>query len=338
MNNRLNTENIPEVSILMSCYNGSRWLSEAIESILIQTYKSFELLLVNDGSTDDTWNIIQFYKNLDNRIIAINKKNTGLADSLNLGINMARGRWIVRIDQDDICDTKRLEQQINFLYKNPLVVLLGSGFVEIDDKNRILKKHKYPSQHNKLVRCLEKSKRFFPHSSACYRLDIVKEIGGYNTRIRRAEDRDLWLKFATKGKIACMSNYLVSIRKHSNQMSLENNGQNQFCDAISSEVCYWLRKYGYQDPSTCSNIIVWKKFHCWIEHRIEDLGVFNNRKAWSLARVEYFSKKNRFISTLAFIIKLIQNQNSIGLIWEKIFGSNISKRLAIEWMKNNILK
>ena len=81
MNNRLNTENIPEVSILMSCYNGSRWLSEAIESILIQTYKSFELLLVNDGSTDDTWNIIQFYKNLDNRIIAINKKNTGLADS-----------------------------------------------------------------------------------------------------------------------------------------------------------------------------------------------------------------------------------------------------------------
>src|SRR2546430_2514522 len=107
----------PEVSVLMSCYNATRWLHEAIHSVLVQTHDKFELILVDDGSTDETWNIIQSYRDRDQRIVAISKKNTGLADSLNVGIARAKGAWIARLDADDLCEPTRLEEQLDFVRK-----------------------------------------------------------------------------------------------------------------------------------------------------------------------------------------------------------------------------
>ena len=131
----------PEVSVLMSCYNASRWLHEAIDSVLTQTFENFEFVLVDDGSTDDTWNIIQSYRDRDERIVPISKKNTGLPDSLNVGIAKARGAWIARLDADDVCEPTRLEEQVKFVSKHPEVVLLGTGCVEIDEQGGVKKKH-----------------------------------------------------------------------------------------------------------------------------------------------------------------------------------------------------
>ena len=105
----------PAVSVVMSCYNASRFLAEAIESILRQTFTDFEFIIIDDGSTDDTLDIIRTYAQTDPRIVVIEKANTGLADSLNVGIGAARGEWIARQDADDVSFPDRLFHQIEFL-------------------------------------------------------------------------------------------------------------------------------------------------------------------------------------------------------------------------------
>src|SRR5687767_6042714 len=99
----------PECSVVMSCYNASAWLSEALDSVLNQTFQDFELIIVDDGSTDDTRKIIEEYAARETRIVSIVKANSGLADSLNVGVARARGRWVARLDADDVCEPERLE-------------------------------------------------------------------------------------------------------------------------------------------------------------------------------------------------------------------------------------
>lgn len=328
----------PKVSVLMSCYNGSRWLRQAIESILVQTFTSFELILINDGSIDDTWKIIESYRDIDSRVVAINKKNTGLADSLNFGISIAKGKWIARLDQDDLCESTRLEEQVSFMLKHPNVVLLGSGFIEFDEHDKVIKKHTYPNSHKDLVHNLERSKKFFPHSSAFYIVEVVKQIGGYNTRINRAEDRCLWLELASKGVIACQPIPLVKIRKHADQMSLDENGKSQFCDSTSVEVCYFLRKYGYNDPSNETDHNEWILFHKWIEARILALGIIEKRNAWIYARKKFFKNKNKIFGIISFLRVLIRSGYVFSLLLEKYFGSSLSSKLAREWILSNTNK
>ena len=323
----------PKVSVLMSCFNGSRWLHEAIDSVLAQTFATFEFILVDDGSTDETWNIIESYRGRDERIVAISKENTGLADSLNVGIAQASGAWIARLDADDLCEPARLEQQVNFVRKHPEVVLLGTGFIEIDKRGQAIKKQLYPSSHRELVWHLERMRRFFPHSSAFYRADMVRQVGGYNSRIHRAEDWRLWLELSLRGKIACLSKPLVRIRKHSSQISLANNGRVQLCDATAATVCHFLRKAGYKDPSVGANADEWIDFMIWIRNRIEESDVYERRQAWVDARAKHFATKNKLMATLRTGIGLLQSGHASTLMWEKLFGSSLPQRLAQEWMQ-----
>jgi len=322
----------PDVTVLMSCYNGSKWLEEAIISVLNQTYKAFEFVLINDGSSDETWNIIQKYSKIDNRIVAINKLNSGLADSLNFGISIARGKWIARIDDDDLSEPNRLLEQFEYVQKNPNIVLLGSGFTEIDENKVFIKKHLYPRSHKQLLKNLERSKKFFPHSSAFYRTDVVKNIGGYNKRILRAEDRCLWLNIATIGEIACLSKPLVVVRKHSDQISLVENGRIQLCDVTAVEVCHFLKKFGYKDPSNELDINKWLEFRKWVEERIFILEIFQRQELWVNARKKYFNTKNKFYAINIFIKDIIHTGNFFNIFYEKIFGSTLPKKLAKEWI------
>lgn len=325
----------PEVSVLMSCYNGSRWLHEAIDSVLAQTFEAFEFILVDDGSTDETWSIIQSYRDRDGRIVAISKQHTGLADSLNVGIAQAKGAWIARFDQDDLNEPTRLEEQVNFVRNHPEVVLLGTGFFEIDEHGRVIKKHLYPSGHRKLVRRLEHLRGFFPHSSAFYRVDLVRQLGGYKLHILRADDWRLWLELASLGKIACLAKPLVRCRRHSSQMSLDGNGRRQYYDKIGATVCHLLSKAGYEDPSVSASEEKWIAFLNWVENRIEESGAFAGRKAWVDARATFFTSQNRLAGALRFGARLMQSGHASALVWEKFFGASLAQRLAREWMVAN---
>ncbi len=289
----------------MSCYNGSRWLVEAIDSVLAQTFKNFELILVDDGSKDNTPEIIKAYADRDARVVAVPKKNTGLADSLNAGLALAKGAWVARIDQDDLCEPYRLESQLVFASGHPGLVLLGSGFAEIDEKGTIVKECRYPQKHAGLVARLERLRGFFPHSSAFYRAGVARRAGGYNTRITRAEDRRLWLELSLQGEIACLPEHLVRIRKHPGQMSLDNKGTRQFCDATAATVCHFLQKAGCNDPSVRESEDEWISFLSWIENRMEHLGTLERRKAWTEARTEYLAMENRQVGVLRRYLSVI---------------------------------
>jgi glycosyltransferase involved in cell wall biosynthesis len=323
----------PSVTVLMSCYNAARWLHQAIESVLRQTTKNFEFILLDDGSTDETWSIIQDYCNRDARIVAISKKNTGLADSLNVGIAQARGEWIARLDADDLCESTRLEEQIKFVHKHTDVVLVGTGCLEIDEHGRFTRKRSFPTKHQTLVRRLERLQPFFPHSSAFYRTDLARQAGGYNGRIRRAEDLRLWLEISLQGQLACLPKPLVRIRTHAFQISREDNYRRAFFDATAATICHFLRKAGYKDPSVHANEADWIIFLKWVEKQTDVPPAFERLKVWRDARASYFAAGNKATGLIHFANRLLKSGHASALMLEKYFGSLVPQRLAREWMK-----
>ncbi len=324
----------PDVSVLMSCYNASRWLHEAIDSVLAQTHSNFELILINDGSTDETWNIIQNYQDRDQRIVALSKQNTGLADSLNVGLSKAKGAWIARLDADDFCEPMRLEQQLDFVRNHPEVVLLGAGFVEIDEAGRSIKTQLYPSRHRKLLRHMERSQRFFPHSSAFFSRQLARDVGGYNPLFRKTQDRDLWFRFAERGEIACLADCLVRVRKHMAQISKSTEGVPQLVYGTAASVCHFLRIQGVPDPASRGET-AWQELIKWLDRRILEEGVFEARKTWIDARSAYFATESRLTGAIRFGTGLLRSGYTCPLVWEKCFGTSLPERLAREWMKQS---
>ena len=123
---------VPQVSVVMSCYNASKTLAEATDSILKQTFRDFEFIIVDDGSADNTLEILKKYQQDDNRIsIIANNHNLGLAASLNVGIKSAKALLIARMDADDIAFPNRLEEQVDFLRQYPNVDILGTGIIQM---------------------------------------------------------------------------------------------------------------------------------------------------------------------------------------------------------------
>lgn len=328
----MNDSTNPAVTVLMSCYNGGRWLAAAIESVLAQTFDDFEFILVDDGSSDDTRDIIRNYQRRDGRIIAIFKENTGLADSLNVGIERAKGEWIARIDQDDLCEPERLDLQLAYVRNHPEVVLLGTGFVEIDAQGRTIKQHTYAPDHDSLARNLAYYRCFFPHSSAFYRLDAVQKVGGYNTHYSRAEDRKLWLELVSLGKLACLPLPLVKVRKHAQQMSLDENGRRQFCDGMAATVSFFLLKAGCPDPSTYSSDVDWLNFIRWIEKKVDDDGVFERHASWMAASSDFYSSGGGANGLLRFCLWLMRSGHAVLMMKDRLYGSTLPQKLARKWL------
>jgi glycosyltransferase involved in cell wall biosynthesis len=327
----------PEITVLMSCYNAEAWLDEAIESVLSQTYKNFEFILVDDGSTDNTLHLIQKHEKIDSRIKVITKVNTGLSDSLNVGIAQAQGTWTARIDADDICEPTRLEKQLDFVKNRPQTILLGTGFLEIDANGEIIKQHQYPTEDKVLKSNLEKCLRFFPHSSAFYRTANVQAIGGYNKKYANTQDWDLWLRLSESGELACLNEPLVRIRQHQNQISHAGSGKVSTIEVQMARTTHFLRKLGFKDPTT-EDESEWIGFRDWVEQRVDEEGIFEIRKTWLTARGKFFRHNNRLIGALDFTKHLFSSANPATLIKNQFMGSDLPRRLAQQWMQVSALK
>lgn len=325
----------PAVSVLMSCYNAERWLRESVDSVLSQTFRNLELILVDDGSTDDTRAIIQSYCERDSRIVPLFKSNSGLADSLNAGIAIARGAWIARLDADDLCEPERLYAQVNFIQKNGDVVLLGTGYVEVDEFGRKLLDHRFPSSHRILVRHLERMQCFFPHSSALIRVDTLRAVGGYSTLMRKAQDWHLWLKLSRSGRVSCLPVSLVKFRKHAQQVSKENSGRSQLCYGLAATVCHFLAMRGVTDPSISSVGLSWHEFFSWVEQRMLDDGLHGRLKSWVDARAESLLAEQKLLGALRFGVRILRARDARLLVWEKVFGTSLPKRLARQWIRRS---
>lgn len=321
------------ITVLMSVYNGERWLSESISSVLRQSHSDFEFIIVNDGSTDASLDIMNSFAVSDSRIKLIDKSNTGLADSLNVGINEAQGEWIARIDADDICEPQRLEIQSGVAASNRDAVFVGSGLILIDEYGSVIARRSYNRHHAILLRDLYSAHAFPPHSSAFFRTDVAKRIGGYRTRIKRAQDCDLWLRLSEHGELLSVSEELVQIRKHSHQVSYEDAGRRQKIDSRVAIVSYFLRNQGVSDPvSGCKERF--EIFREWIIKQLEYDSSFSY-----FAFAEYISsifKKKRSIqaSAFEFISTIICSPRfSARYFISKLFGDTFPRKYAEKWIR-----
>jgi glycosyltransferase involved in cell wall biosynthesis len=327
-------EYMPSITVLMAVYNGERWLAESIQSVLEQTFTNFEFIIINDGSDDGSLQIINQFSKKDSRIRVYNKKNSGLADSLNYGIAEARGEWIARIDADDICSLDRLQKQIEHVRLNTDLVLVGSGLVIIDENGQQSKVHLYPDRHSRLTRRLFRASPFFAHSSAFFKLCSVRELGGYRTQFHRSQDQDLWLRLAETGRIACVREPLVLIRKHTQQISLDNSGQRQFVYSHMAMTSYCLRLMGQVDPVKLSTKEEFDNFRTFILQRLKDDNFFEYQELVDELKVN-ISKANTKYAKLNIVAKntLLKPDLVYRYLKYRFLGSNLPIKFAREWIK-----
>lgn len=201
------------VSIILPTYNGAVFIEKAIQSVTAQTYTNWELLVIDDGSIDDTQSIVRAYEVSDPRIkYTRNESNLGIQKTLNKGLAMAQGIYIARIDDDDRWhDTEKLQKQVAHIEQNPSCVLVGTGVVVIDECEKEVVRYLVP-ETDQAIRSQLLGKNCFVHSSVLFRKDIAQGVGGYDetTATRHVEDWDLWLRLGTKGMLANLPTYSVS--------------------------------------------------------------------------------------------------------------------------------
>ena len=211
----------PVVSVVMPVYNGERFLAEAVESVLGQTYANFELVAVDDASTDASGRILDRYRDPRVRVLK-NDRNLGGARSANRGIAEARGVYVARLDQDDVSLPRRLEKQVEFLERHPDIAVVGTWAEIIDEQGREIGHRRFATESADLREALL---RFcaLVHSSVMFRRDPVMAAGSYGTSAlgRHCRDYELWLRLSETLRLANLPEVLVKYRVHPEQMSAE---------------------------------------------------------------------------------------------------------------------
>lgn len=206
-----------ELSVIMSVYNGKKYLKQSIESVLSQSFTNFEFIIVNDASTDNSLAIIKEYE--DPRIRLINNEtNMGLTKSLNIALKYAKGLYIARQDADDISLPERFSKQMNYLEKNPKIALLGTSAYDINKDGNIISEKivlKSPT-----FRDLIAAPRFV-HGSVIYKKNIVLQLGGYDENFKTAQDFELWLRIADKYEIGNLIEPLYKLRAHDESITFK---------------------------------------------------------------------------------------------------------------------
>lgn len=198
----------PQISVVMCCYNAEKYLKESIDSILNQTFKDFEFIIWDDGSTDSTKTIINSYK--DARIRYYYHENTGLGMALKLSCEQAQGKYIARMDADDVSLPNRFQTEYDFLESHPDYVLVSSSYYIIDD-NGTCQGRSFSYSWDSVIRKVLNRGSCIAHPCTMYRRDVYIKSGGY-LPIRNGQDRVLWPKMLKYGKVYNIPEPLLKYR------------------------------------------------------------------------------------------------------------------------------
>jgi len=209
----------PRISVLMSVYNGKRYLKPAVESILAQSLPDFEFIIIDDGSTDRSLALLEQYAGRDARMRLVSLPNAGLTRSLNKGLAMATGEFVARMDADDIAMPQRFAQQVAFLDAHPDIALVGCGYDLIDEKDRILDTE-FPAGDDEAIQDRHlRGLTTICHPCVMARRRSLLSIGGYDESYPVAQDLDLYLRLGEVGKLANLPALLMKYRYHSHSTS-----------------------------------------------------------------------------------------------------------------------
>ena len=207
----------PLVSVVMPTFNMENYLSEAIASVLEQTFCDFELIIIDDGSTDSSFKILDSLS--DKRIKIIRQVNQGVARSLNVGINIAAGKYIARMDADDICMPNRFEIQFEFMERNPDYIAVGTNADVIDESGKFVCRSNQETDWNKILSKLPNTP--FIHPSVMFRRDACLKVGSYPD-IPFIEDDLFFYKMAKAGKMINLTHSLIKYRLRPSAVSTKS--------------------------------------------------------------------------------------------------------------------
>jgi glycosyltransferase involved in cell wall biosynthesis len=217
-------DSIPRITVLMPVYNGEKYLREAIDSMLLQTFRDFEFLIIDDGSTDRSVEIIKSYT--DPRIWLHNENNLGIIATLNKGINLAHGEYIARMDSDDISLPLRLEKQVVFMDENIDVGVCGTWIKKFMGGDSIVKS---PVTFEE-IKCMLLFGSCLAHPTVMLRTETLRRFNlNYNINHKHAEDYGLWIRCSKYFKLMNIPEVLLMYRWHSNQISQASDRQQQDC-------------------------------------------------------------------------------------------------------------
>ncbi len=188
----------PPVTVLMSVYNGIEYLDEAIESIVNQTFSEFEFLIIDDASTDGSRETLKNWEDQDQRIrLLFHEENRGLGYALHEGVKVARGDWIVRMDDDDVALSERIEKQLSYVSSHPEVDILGTWTIDVDEEGEPIRKRTYPTTHKEIARLIWTNP--IVHPTAMLRKEAIREIGSYDPSVEKRQDYELWFRCLERG-------------------------------------------------------------------------------------------------------------------------------------------
>jgi len=233
----------PLVSVVMTVYNYERYVAESIESILAQTFRDFEFIIIDDASSDSTQKVISGF--IDRRIVFVrNDENLGQTRSLNKALRLARGTYIARIDGDDVSFPDRLKRQVDFLERNPRVGVVGTWLQSVDERNRLIRKSRYPVIPT-LGRLLFLNLFNWPcltHPTVMVRKGCFETVGPYNEQYRISQDYDLWLRVARKFRMRNIPHILLNYREHRQSLShsRKNKTRQEVRQIVVSNVRHFL--------------------------------------------------------------------------------------------------
>ncbi len=295
----------PLVSVVLSVYNGEKYLDEAIESILNQSYENFEFIIIDDGSSDKSLEIIRSYD--DKRIVVISRENRGLVSSLNEGIEIAKGRYIARMDADDISLATRIEEQVIFMERNSDVGICGTGVIgfgeEIKETPWLL------SETDKTIKTELLFSSCFAHPTVMIRRELmIKNELFYDEKFLHAEDFELWTRMAKYTKFANLKMPLLKYRIVQNSITREANidEENRY-RVIKSIFKFYLKRLNIQNSEE------------------------ENRLHFNLSEnIRIRDNKLEFSSLESYFSKIIEANNR-----EKIFDNlELKKVLGKKWFWN----
>jgi glycosyltransferase involved in cell wall biosynthesis len=211
----MTTMDTPRVSVIMPVYNAERYVADAVESILAQTFTDFEFMIVNDGSTDKSLGILEKYAARDERINLVSRPNTGYLVALNAMLGRARGEYVARMDADDVAMPQRFDRQVQYLNEHPECVLVGSRVIIIDPDGDPLTEIGDALTHEEIDEAFMRAQgQMVYHPSVIYRRQVVLDLGGYRPEYNLTEDLDLFLRLAEVGRIVNLAEPLLKYREH----------------------------------------------------------------------------------------------------------------------------
>jgi glycosyltransferase involved in cell wall biosynthesis len=259
----------PILSVLLPVYNAEKYLVAAIESILQQTYSNFYFIIINDGSTDNSLNILQSFAKNDDRIQLISRDNKGLVYTLNEGLALIKTPYVARMDADDIALPTRFEKQMDYILNNNDCLLLGSRVIIIDsDGDEICEMGDYFSHDEIDQGLLEKKGQLIYHPSIIFQKKIIDQLGGYRGKYPHVEDLDLFLRVSEQGKVENLKEPLLKYREHTTKVGhLHYKEQMSEINDVIKETFYRRNLPYSETPLNFSNAIGevdrWRTWGWW---------------------------------------------------------------------------